>query len=79
MTEENEAVAVEPVVSTVCSKPKWWEDRVDEMFVGLIVGVISCISVFVLEDKSVPVVTGAISVLGMYMVGKPRTNGNGGG
>jgi hypothetical protein len=58
-------------------KPKWWEDRVDEMFVGLIVGVISVVAIAVLKADSVPIVSAAISVCGMYMVGKPRTNGNG--
>lgn len=56
---------------------KWWEDRVDEMFVGLIVGVISVIAIFVLKKDCVPIVSSAVSVCGMYMVGKPR-NGNGG-
>lgn len=54
---------------------KWWEDRVDEMFVGLIVGAISITAIFVLKDKCVPIVSSAVSVCGMYMVGKPRNGG----
>ena len=74
MREEQESNFLELDEEEV--RPKWWEDRVDEMFVGLIVGVISVVAIAVLGKDSVPIVSAAISVCGMYMVGKPR-NGNG--
>ena len=57
---------------------KWWEDKVDEMFIGLVIGAVCFIAVLRLDDGAVPVVTSGISALGVYLGTKVGKNGNSG-
>lgn len=57
-------------------RPRWWEDNVDEMFIGLVIGAIGCLSIYIMGVESLPVVNSAVTALGMYIAGKPRKNGN---
>lgn len=62
MAEENE-------------KLKWYEDKVDEIIMGVIMGAISIISIIVLKTDSVPIVMAAFGAYGIYLNGKQKTNG----
>lgn len=61
---------------------KWWEESVDEMWIGLMIAVIACVALFSKNPSAVAVAVASSAVSGMvvYLGVKPgkKSNGNGG-
>lgn len=59
---------------------KWWEDSVDEMFIGAMVTIVACIAIWKGGAAGMTVAGTGLGVLGVYLGVKPgkRQNGNGG-
>ena len=56
-------------------KPKWWEDNVDEMFIGAVVGVVAVFAIWKIGIDAVPIASAAVTALGMYIAGKNKNGG----
>ena len=52
-------------------QPKVW-NKLDEVAVALIMLPICLVAIYVLKDASVPIITSAITALGMYLTGKQK-------
>lgn len=58
-------------------KLKWWEDSVDEIFMGVFVTIIACVAIYKGGDAGITVSGSAIGGLCMYIGGKQRKNNGG--
>lgn len=61
---------------------KWWEESVDEMWIGLMIAVIACTALFAKSPSTVAVAVASSAVSGMvvYLGVKPgKKNGYGKG
>jgi hypothetical protein len=55
---------------------KWWEDNVDEIFIGFFIAIIACAAIWKGGVAGMTAAGGAIGALGVYLGGKPgRKNG----
>ena len=57
-------------------KLKWWEDKVDEMFIALIVGVITCFAIVKGGEAGMTVAGTAVGGLCVYVSNKVKSGGN---
>ena len=60
-------------------KLTWWEDRVDEMFIALIVGAIAVVAILKGGDAGVAIAGTAIGGLCVVFGNKAKQDSNGGG
>lgn len=58
-------------------KLKWWEDSVDEMFIGFCIAVIACFCVWKGGVSGTTVAGTAVGGLAVYMGVKPRKKNGG--
>ena len=49
-----------------------WKDTWDEVAIGLFIAIISCLAVWKMGKEAVPIVTGAIGALGVYLGAKNK-------
>ncbi len=56
---------------------RWWEDKVDEMFVAAIIGAITCVAIWKGGSAGMTVAGTAIGGLCVYISGKVKMNGGG--
>lgn len=54
------------------NKLKWWEDNVDEIFIGLAIATVAIAAIIFIPNKGEVVAVAAITALGAYL-GKGKT------
>ena len=57
-------------------KMKWWQESVDEIFMGAFICVIAVAALVQMPKEGVAVATAAISAIGVYLGSKGRQKGN---
>lgn len=55
-------------------KLKWWEDSVDEIFMGIFITIISCIALLKGGEAGIAVASAAISGMCVYIGSKQKNN-----
>lgn len=58
-------------------KMKWWEDKVDEIFMGAFICVITVFALLKIPEQGIAVATAAVSGLCAYLGSRGKENKNG--
>ena len=56
---------------------RWYEQSVDELFIGLGIGAVASIAIIWLGKEAVPIANTAVGVMGTYLAGRAKNNNGG--